>query len=503
MKGANRKLFRKPGLARQAIGILASSKELADQVQSVAPNMMPRQPVQKFRYGGLASLLGITPAGYEMVNEELVARPGFSGMYERMSGISDPARAREQSGIDLMKLGARIAGGQSGSTTTNVAQALTTTLDEIGKNRQTEYAMTLKEAEMARALEDAKLTRDLKERTLAVSTFGATMTDDKLDALSAVGITPSIDGSALYDGKKYNSINDAVDALPAGDQAAYKANIALGSRDSAGERIQTDVLDSAGDVRTRLAQLSGMITSSDINIRDSIASNHLESMSQFRTTQGGATPKSRFSVKKGNNDEQALRRIFGDNINLSDNRNYYVLEDANTQEYVLVDESGTLIDTDKRLLETLKQPTPDETPKETPEETPKETPQETPQETPKGTNTTGLPQDLSEMVASLKVTDAEQTAVQNDRMLIRLKKELERSKANLEDALAGTKKLDPNAIQQVIERQQRQIDARLRKLYAEIPRQRQLSLLKGNRRGKASPSTDSTTIAQDSSTTGS
>ena len=107
------------------------------------------------------------------------------------------------------------------------------------------------------------------------------------------------------------------------------------------------------------------------------------------------------------------------------------------------------------------------------------------------------------MVASLKVTDAEQTAVQNDRMLIRLKKELEKSKANLEETLAGTKKLDPDSLQQLIERQQRQINARLRKLYAEIPRQRQLSLLKGNRRkGKTSPSTDSTTIAQDSSTTG-
>ena len=502
MKGANRKLFRKPGLARQAIGILASSKELADQVQSVAPNMMPRQPVQKFKGGGLASLLGITPAGYEMVDEKLVARPGFSGMYERMSGISDPARAREQSGIDLMKLGARIAGGQSGSTTTNVAQALATTLDEVGKNRQTEYAMTLKEAEMARALEDAKATRDLKERTLAVSTFGATMTNDKLDALSAVGITPSIDGSAIYDGKKYNSIDDAVNALPAGDQAAYKANIALGARDSAGERIQTDVLDSAGDVRTRLAQLSGMITSSDINIRDSIASTHLEAMSQFRTTQGGATAKSRFNVKKGNKDEQALKRIFGDNINLSDNRNYYVLEDANTQEYVLVDESGTLIDTDKRLLGTLKQPTPEETP----EETPKETPKETPEETPEVTNTTGLPQDVSETVASLEVTDAEQAAVQSDRILIRLQKELERAEANLEDTLAGTKKLDPDSLRRLIESKQKQINDRLRTLYTEIPRKRQQKLqlqTRNRRRNRNTPSSSgSTTIAQDSSATG-
>ena len=62
MKGANRKLFRKPGLARQAIGILASSNELADQVQSVAPNMMPRPACSNLKTGGLASLLGITPA---------------------------------------------------------------------------------------------------------------------------------------------------------------------------------------------------------------------------------------------------------------------------------------------------------------------------------------------------------------------------------------------------------------------------------------------------------
>ena len=91
MKGANRKLFRKPGLARQAIGILASSKELADQVQQGAPSMMPQQPVPKFQGGGLvdlASMLGVTPAGYEMQGEEMVARPGFGGFYERLSGIS-------------------------------------------------------------------------------------------------------------------------------------------------------------------------------------------------------------------------------------------------------------------------------------------------------------------------------------------------------------------------------------------------------------------------------
>ena len=38
IKGQHRKMFRKPGLARQAIGILASSPELAQEVQRVRLN---------------------------------------------------------------------------------------------------------------------------------------------------------------------------------------------------------------------------------------------------------------------------------------------------------------------------------------------------------------------------------------------------------------------------------------------------------------------------------
>ena len=45
IKGSNRRMFRKPGRARQAIGILASSKELMDAAQG---SQMPMQPVQSF-----------------------------------------------------------------------------------------------------------------------------------------------------------------------------------------------------------------------------------------------------------------------------------------------------------------------------------------------------------------------------------------------------------------------------------------------------------------------
>ena len=347
--------------------------------------------------------------------------------------------------------------------------------------------MTLKEAEMARALEDAKATRDLKERTLEVSTFGATMTDDKLDALSSVGITPSIDGSAIYDGKKYNSINDAVDALPAGDQAAYKANIALGSRDSAGERIRADVLDSAGDVRERLAQLSGLITSSDINIRDSVASTHLEAMSQFRTTQGAATAKSRFTVKKGNKDEQALKTIFGDSISLSDNRNYYVLEDPNTQEYMLVDESGTLIGTDKRLLETLKDPPPTD-------------PKDPPPTDPSLSGLSSAPE-LAEIAADLQLTGKEQADIQEDGRLKAATRALQKAEENLEATLAGTKNMNVVAIEKNIERHKKTIEKRLRELYGDIPRQRRTRLSRNKR--PRNKSADSIVTAQDDTTTGS
>ena len=64
IKGQHRKMFRKPGLARQAIGILASSPELAQEVQNSMPQPVQPQPVQNFSLGGLATLLGRAPAGY-------------------------------------------------------------------------------------------------------------------------------------------------------------------------------------------------------------------------------------------------------------------------------------------------------------------------------------------------------------------------------------------------------------------------------------------------------
>ena len=59
IKGNNRRMFRKPGLARQAIGILASSKELMDEVQPVRMVAGGDPALEQARQQVLAS--GISP----------------------------------------------------------------------------------------------------------------------------------------------------------------------------------------------------------------------------------------------------------------------------------------------------------------------------------------------------------------------------------------------------------------------------------------------------------
>jgi len=153
IKGSNRRMFRKPGRARQAIGILASSKELMDAAQA---SQMPMQPVQSFANGGFADtaygLMGLGPPGFNVIGEgdDATLEPisGFGGAYQRLSGIRDPSRARQQSGMDLLELGARIAAGQSTSTTENIANALIPTIDKIGKRREKELATDLAVAQL-------------------------------------------------------------------------------------------------------------------------------------------------------------------------------------------------------------------------------------------------------------------------------------------------------------------------------------------------------------------
>jgi hypothetical protein len=157
IKGSNRRMFRKPGRARQAIGILASSKELMDAAQTGEQAAM--QPVQSFSGGGIANniyseldLYGGVAPGFEMVGEGDAAtvQPigGLEGSLARLYGMRDPSRVRSESGFDLLELGARIAAGGSDSTTQNIANALIPTIDKIGKRREKNLATDIAVAQL-------------------------------------------------------------------------------------------------------------------------------------------------------------------------------------------------------------------------------------------------------------------------------------------------------------------------------------------------------------------
>ena len=478
MKGANRKLFRKPGLARQAIGILASSNELADQVQSVAPNMMPRQPVQKFRTGGLASLLGITPAGYEMVNEELVARPGFSGMYERMSGISDPARAREQSGIDLMKLGARIAGGQSGSTTTNVAQALTTTLDDIGKNRQTEFAMTLKEAELARALEDAEATKDYRTATLRLSGMPSALKEAVTGTGGAITSQGQIMGS---DGTIYATPEAYQASLEPEQKARYDTFFVQGTDTETRQLARLN--DPSTPYLQKYEEILNRAGSSDSDQYEASVIGGLKAYAGARRVNKTAVD----AILK-----RSGKQIPAANLDaITDADGAFIVNDStNNTTYFHDPVTGTLLFEAKNPKPTSVEEAPSiDDPKDDPKDDPNDPPAIDPS-TP----------ELAKIAADLQLTDTEQARIQEDGRIKAATRALQKAEENLQATLAGTKKLDVAAIEKNIERHKKTIEKRLRELYAEIPRKRRTRLSRNQR--NRNKSVDSILTAQDDTTTG-
>ncbi|QDP47047.1 MAG: hypothetical protein Tp1109DCM542121_59 [Prokaryotic dsDNA virus sp.] len=222
IKGQHRKMFRKPGLARQAIGILASSPELAQEVQNSMPQPVQPQPVQNFSLGGLATLLGRAPAGYrETADGQYEPIPGFGGFYQRATGISDPAMAQSQRNLDLMQLGLRIAAGKSDDTATNVIEGLTQQLGQVGKRRQTNFANELAIAQLKDAKEKEKRNIELasvKRRTEVVKPM--------IKSLAAVGATVDPDsGQILYKGESYSDIGSFVAGLDKVDSERFEKSL--------------------------------------------------------------------------------------------------------------------------------------------------------------------------------------------------------------------------------------------------------------------------------------
>lgn len=249
IKGSNRRMFRKPGRARQAIGILASSKELMDAAQAE----MPMQPVQSFANGGFADtaygLLGLNPPGFNLIGEgdDATLQPisGFGGAYQRLSGIRDPSRARQQSGMDLLELGARIAAGQSASTTENIANALIPTIDAIGKRREKELATDLAVAQLRDKKEEQELDR-LREAAKAQRDLNKPFNDELY--LIGASVDPQT-GYIMYgkpvDGQQpvYRDIASLKKALSPEDLKTFNSAMKRGVGGTATERMYVAMTD--------------------------------------------------------------------------------------------------------------------------------------------------------------------------------------------------------------------------------------------------------------------
>lgn len=243
-------MFRKPGRARQAIGILASSKELMDAAQA---GQMPMQPVQSFANGGFADtaygLLGLNPPGFNMIGEgdDATLEPisGFGGAYQRLSGIRDPARARQQSGMDLLELGARLAAGQSASTTENIANALIPTIDAIGKRREKELATDLAVAQLRDKKEEQELDR-LREAAKAQRDLNKPFNDELY--LIGASVDPQT-GYIMYgkpvDGQQpvYRDIASLKKALSPEDLKTFNSAMKRGVGGTATERMYVAMTD--------------------------------------------------------------------------------------------------------------------------------------------------------------------------------------------------------------------------------------------------------------------
>ena len=464
MKGANRKLFRKPGLARQAIGILASSKELADQVQQVAPNMMPQQPVQNFRNGGLASMLGITPAGYEMQGEELVARPGFSGMYERMSGISDPARAREQSALDLIKLGARIAGGESTSATTNIAKAVTESVDDLAKNRQTEFAMTLKEAEMARALENAKLDREYKDASLRLSG----MTSSLKEAIQRTGGSFTTQGTIMGpDGEVYPNAEAFKQSLPPKQQDLFDQSF-ISATDAATRRLKR-LGDETVPFTERYAEAVTESTSNDPDQFDAKLTAQLVGMTGQGTPSRASTIGRIVAGATGQelpkDEASALALIPQEHREDLQKYGAYFYQDKVTNKmYFMSGRNGQILfEVDIRDTDETPAPAPDETP------VPKDEEPTEPDETSKVEEPESV---YPQMITSLNLTPQEREIVSQDRGLQNAERDLQKAEERLDAALAGTKNLDAGAVEKQVETHRRRVEREYVRLMKQIENRR-------------------------------
>jgi len=248
IKGSNRRMFRRPGSARKAAGILASSRELMNQVEPI-----------RMDSGGLQN--------------DAVAQRDFLAEYEKL--LLERAKKQPFSGNFLtdLGLGAVTASLQNPNlgTLESIAAGLTQALPMQTKRRQAEDARELALLEGQMKIETARKAREKEKRDQATSEaaiFKALYTEDQREALSMMGFTPDFKSGKFKDAKgDLYSISEIQEDEKLSKQ--YNAQLDA-TKTTVGERFLTNFqdADTYNDAMNNLAGFAAQQRDEDIAAQD-------------------------------------------------------------------------------------------------------------------------------------------------------------------------------------------------------------------------------------------
>lgn len=230
-KGSNRKMFRRPGSARKAAGILASSRELMNQVEPI-----------RLDSGGFVEQ-------YEkMLIDQMQRKP-------RGNILTDLGLATAQAALQNPELG----------TTESIVAGLTQAIPMQTKRQETEDARkrallegrlkleTYKSEEEKRAREDEKA---------KAAIFGAQYTDATLNALARAGYRPDIENNGFIKGGKTFSIDEILspDSATFDKDAFEKYQESIRPKLTEGQAMM-DVLLGEGSTYDEMLTAGGLLAS--------------------------------------------------------------------------------------------------------------------------------------------------------------------------------------------------------------------------------------------------
>ena len=224
VKGSNRRMFRRPGSARKAAGILASSRELMNQVEPI--RMAPGGFVEQYE---------------KMLIDQMQRKP-------RGNILTDLGLATAQAALQNPGLG----------TTESIAAGLTQAIPMQTKRQETEDTRKLAILEGQLKLESEKRAREKEVRDTATSEaaiFKALYTDDTREALSMMGFTPDFKSGKFKDAKgDLYSISDIQEDEKLSKQ--YNAQLDA-TKTTVGERFMAKFQDQSEDYNVAMNDLAG------------------------------------------------------------------------------------------------------------------------------------------------------------------------------------------------------------------------------------------------------